>query len=93
MATHYVIISDDHLFIPHYLEICEGDTVIWKNASKSTHSITANDKMFDFTNVKPDDIVKYKFIKDGIFFYDCKNHVGMGGTVTVSHYFINMRPE
>lgn len=93
MATHYVVISDEHLFIPHYLEICVGDTVIWKNSSKSTHTVTATDKLFNFKDIKPNDSVKYKFTKDGIFFYDCDYHIGMGGTITVDNYFINMRPE
>jgi plastocyanin len=72
---------------PKKLEIHVGDSVIWTNESRTTHSALSDDegKTFDTGEVDPGKSSKpVKFEKEGEFKYHCKVHgKSMSGTIVV----------
>ena len=72
---------------PKKLEIHVGDSVVWTNQSRTTHTATSDDdgKTFDTGNVEPGESSKpVKFEKEGEFKYHCKIHgKSMSGTIVV----------
>jgi plastocyanin len=71
-------------FVPAAVNIVRGGTVTWTNSSGETHNVT-----FDGSGA-PADIADHAsgtnsraFGSTGTFGYDCTNHPGMTGTVTV----------
>src|SRR4051794_18224321 len=72
---------------PKKLEIHVGDSVVWTNESRTTHTAMSNDegKTFDTGEVEPGKSSKpVKFEKEGEFKYHCKVHgKTMSGTVVV----------
>ena len=72
---------------PRKLEIRVGDSVVWSNEARTTHTATSDDdgKTFDTDEIKPDESSKpVKFEKEGEFRYHCKIHgKSMSGTVMV----------
>jgi plastocyanin len=74
-------------FEPKKLEIRAGDSVIWTNESRTTHTATSDDdrKTFDTGDVKPGQSSKaLTFDREGEFKYHCKVHgKSMSGTIIV----------
>jgi plastocyanin len=74
-------------FDPKKLEIHVGDSVVWTNASRTTHTATSEDegKTFNTDEIKPGESSKpVKFEKEGEFKYSCKIHgESMSGTIVV----------
>jgi plastocyanin len=74
-------------FDPKTLEVRAGDSVVWTNHSRTTHTATSDDdgKTFDTTDIEPGKSSKaVKFEKEGEFKYHCKVHgKTMSGTVVV----------
>ncbi len=72
---------------PGKLEIHVGDSVVWSNEARTTHTATSDDegKTFDTDEIKPEESSKpVKFEKEGEFKYHCKIHgKTMSGTVVV----------
>jgi len=72
---------------PKKLEVHVGDSVVWTNASRTTHTATSEDegKTFDTGEIKPGESSKpIKFEKEGEFKYSCKIHgESMSGTIVV----------
>lgn len=75
-ATHQVRV-EDNVFLPKLLQIEPGDTVTW-SALRAGHSITADDRRFDF---QPDigDQVSHRFDAVEDVRYYCRIHGGPGG--------------
>src|SRR4051812_11264179 len=62
-------------FDPKTLEIRAGDSVVWTNDSRTTHTATSDDdgKTFDTDDVAPGASSKaVRFEKEGEFKYHCK---------------------
>ena len=72
---------------PKKLEIHVGDSVVWTNGSRTTHTAISDDdgKTFDSGEVEPGKTSKpVKFDKEGEFKYHCKVHgKTMSGTIVV----------
>ncbi len=72
---------------PRELEIRVGDSVVWSNEARTTHTATSDDDgmTFDTDEIKPDESSKpVKFENEGEFKYHCKIHgKTMSGTVVV----------
>ena len=72
---------------PKRLEIRVGDSVVWTNGSRTTHTAISDDdgKTFDSGEVEPGKTSKpVKFDKEGEFKYHCKVHgKTMSGTIVV----------
>src|SRR5262245_35465400 len=75
-------------FDPKKLEIHTGDSVVWSNESRTTHTATSDDdgKTFDTDEIEPGKSSKpVKFEKVGEFKYHCKVHgKTMSGSVVVT---------
>jgi hypothetical protein len=71
------------------IEILIGDTIIWKNADTSFHTVTSGseakglDGIFDSKEFGPGKSFTYKFSEIGIFPYYCTLHPWMSGVVNV----------
>jgi plastocyanin len=72
---------------PKKLEVHVGDSVVWTNESRTTHTAVSDDegKTFDTGEVEPGNSSKpVKFEKEGKFKYHCRVHgKTMGGTIVV----------
>jgi len=72
---------------PKKLEVHVGDSVVWTNGSRTTHTAISDDdgKTFDTDEVEPGNSSKpVKFEKEGEFKYHCKVHgKSMSGTIIV----------
>ena len=72
---------------PKKLEVRVGDSVVWTNNARTTHTATSDDegKTFDTGDVEPGKAPKpLKFEKEGEFKYHCKVHgKTMRGTIVV----------
>lgn len=72
-------------FSPDPVAIKVGDTVIWTNKDRSTHTATADDGSFDTGRIPPGGTSKpISFQSAGEVSYHCMIHPSMSGTVTVS---------
>jgi len=73
---------------PKKTEIHVGDSVVWKNGARTTHTATSEDggKTFDTGDIEPGkSSVAIKFEKEGEFKYYCKVHgKSMSGTIVVT---------
>jgi len=71
------------------VEILIGDTIVWKNADTSFHTVTSGseakgfDGFFDSKEFAPGKSFTYKFSEIGIFPYYCTLHPWMSGVVNV----------
>src|SRR5437764_100085 len=72
---------------PRKLEVHVGDSVVWTNESRTSHTAVSYDegKTFDSGEVEPGKSSKpVKFDKEGEFKYHCKVHgKSMSGTIVV----------
>jgi plastocyanin len=72
---------------PKKLEVHVGDSVVWTNKARTTHTAMSDDegKTFDTGDVEPGKSSKpVKFEKEGEFKYHCKVHgKAMSGTIVV----------
>lgn len=60
-----------------------NNTVVWTNNDVSSHTVTANDGIFDSGIMNPGDTFSYTFAKAGVYEYHCTIHPWMIGFVTV----------
>jgi plastocyanin len=74
-------------YSPKKLEVRVGESVMWTNEARTTHTATSDDdgKTFDTGEIEPDKSSKpVKFDKEGEFKYHCKVHgKTMSGTIIV----------
>jgi plastocyanin len=70
-------------FEPRDVTIQPGTTVIWHNAGKQTHTVTADDKSFDSGNVASGGDWQWTFQHTGDFVYHCTPHPWMKATIHV----------
>ena len=71
-------------FKPSTIKIKVGQTVTWKNTTKTQHTATANNFSFNLGPIaKSGGHVSHKFKKAGRFKYSCLFHPYMMGTVKV----------
>ncbi len=70
-------------FEPRDVSIRPGTTVIWHNAGKQSHTVTADDKSFDSGDVAPGQDWQRTFSGAGDFVYHCTPHPWMKATIHV----------
>lgn len=71
------------LFAPEALEVLVGTTVTWRNADRTTHTVTEDEDVFDSGFVRPGATFTRLFSAQGTFAYHCTIHRFMRGTVRV----------
>jgi plastocyanin len=87
-GAHVIVEMKNYAFVPKDITITTGTTVTWRNADNTTHTATADNKLFDSGNLGPSAQFSYTFTKPGVYPYYCIWHgapggVGMSGTITV----------
>ena len=70
-------------FAPADLTVEKGTTVTWSNDDSTTHTVTANSKVFNSGNLNKGQNFGYTFNESGAFEYACTIHPSMKGKVTV----------
>ena len=70
-------------FNPAEITVPLGSTIIWHNKDSVTHTVTAQDKMFNSGSLSGDDTFSYTFEQKGTFEYYCMFHPHMKGKVVV----------
>ncbi|MGH7607205.1 MAG: cupredoxin domain-containing protein [Gemmatimonadales bacterium] len=73
-------------FNPATFAVDSGTTVIWRNGSSETHTVTSDPgtpEPFNDT-VAPSDTFTWPFDVVGTYEYHCNLHEGMTGTLTVN---------
>ena len=86
-----VSVIDDQ-FIPTNVTVTVGDTVLWRNNSGDTHTVTSgpgcgSDGIFNYGDLLPQQSFSFPFRQAGTYPYNCQLHCsccGMKGTVVVN---------
>ena len=73
----------DFGFNPDTIKVKVGTTVTWTNTGV-THTVTADQGLFDSGAFKSGETFSFTFAKGGTFAYHCAIHSSMRGTVTVA---------
>jgi plastocyanin len=71
------------VFVPGEVDALVGDTVVWRNADATSHTVTANDDSFDSGYLSPGGTFSQTFAKPGLYAYHCTIHKFMRGAVRV----------
>lgn len=71
-------------FAPAVIEAQTGDTVVWRNTGRMSHSITADSGAFDSGMIAPGATWEGHFTAPGIYAYHCTPHPWMKGVVKVT---------
>jgi plastocyanin len=79
----YQIQVKDNSFSPSTVQARVGDTIVWTNAGKMPHTVTANDGSFNHTPLSPGETFSYALRAQGTVAYVCSFHPGMSGTLVV----------
>lgn len=85
-----VDMTDNFRFSPQTVTVQAGDTVVWLNTSRSTHTVTSSQTpagaaAFDSGSLQPNTQFSQTFTVPGEYRYYCAPHreMGMVGTVIV----------
>ncbi len=72
------------------VEILVGDSIVWKNADTSIHTVTSGssdlgpDEIFDSKIMSPGELFPHEFLESGTYPYYCLLHPWMLGEIIVS---------
>src|SRR5262249_40364203 len=70
-------------FAPGRIQVLVGDTVTWRNADGTNHTVPSDDDLFDSGYVSPGLTFSRVFDKTGAYKYHCSIHRFMRGEVVV----------
>ena len=71
------------VFAPGRIQVLLGDTVLWRNADGTNHTVTSDDDLFDSGFIAPGLTFAEAFARTGKFAYHCSIHKFMRGEVVV----------
>jgi plastocyanin len=71
------------VFAPGRLQVLLGDTVVWRNADSTNHTVTSDDDRFDSGYIAPGLTFAQAFTKAGRYLYHCTIHRFMRGEIVV----------
>ena len=71
-------------YAPASISIPVDTTVVWKNTGRETHSVTAQDQLFDSRLLDPGKSWSETFDTPGVYRYFCVPHPWMKGTIIVT---------
>jgi plastocyanin len=80
-------------YSPGDLDVLLGTTVTWRNADRSTHTVTEDDDLFDSGFVRPGDTFSRTFGKSGTYRFHCTIHRFMRGSVSVFEVVLRGPPD
>jgi len=75
----------DSYFQPPTVNVLPGTTVRWMNYSHRMHTVTAQDGSWDSGDLPPGTSYAVTFLYTGTYYYYCRHHKEMKGTVIVSN--------
>lgn len=82
-ASDQAIAIANFSFGPKELEIKVGTTVTWTNQDGASHTVSADNGVFDSGSLSHNETFSYTFSEVGTFTYHCGIHPSMTATVTV----------
>jgi plastocyanin len=74
--------SDDY-FQPGTVNVQPGTTVKWVNKGRHKHTVTSDTGVWDSGDLAPGATYSVTFSKPGTYYYHCRHHKGMKGTIVV----------
>jgi plastocyanin len=74
--------SDDY-FEPSKVNVQPGTTVKWMNKGTHKHTVTSNKGLWDSGDLAPGATYSVTFTTPGTYYYYCRHHKGMQGTIVV----------
>jgi plastocyanin len=77
---------------PEQLDVLPGQTVLWSNVSQRTHTVTADDGLFDSGDVDSGSRFSFRFNTPGTYRYHCTIHAGIVGEVDVRKVILDGLP-
>src|SRR5262245_33413805 len=77
-----VAMADDN-FQPAALNVLPGTTVRWANNGQHVHTLTSKDGRWDSGDIPPGGAYSATFQYPGTYYYYCRHHKGMEGTIVV----------
>ena len=80
-------------FYPGALDALPGDAIIWSNHGGRTHTVTADDGVFDSGDVSEGGQFTWSFTTPGMYMYHCAIHRGMVGEVDVRRVTLDPIPS
>jgi len=80
-------------YSPGQLDVLLGTTVTWRNADRSTHTVTADDDVFDSGFIPPGGTFSRTFATSGTYRFHCTIHRFMRGSVRVFEVVLRGPPE
>lgn len=80
--VHKVVIKD-HEFVPKFINVAKGDSIVWKNLDEKPHYVHSYTGLFKSNHLKQGETFKYTFNTQGVYNYLCDNHPYSKGSVGV----------
>jgi plastocyanin len=77
---------------PSQLDVLPGQTVLWSNVSRRTHTVTSDTGLFDSDDIHPDQTFEFTFTKPGTYTYHCTIHTSIRGEVDVRRVILDSLP-
>lgn len=79
------VTMSDTAFMPQTIAIKAGDTVVWKNTSSKSHTVTSDGGflLLNSGNIAPGKTFSHTFKSPGSYTYHCGIHDRMSGTIIV----------
>jgi len=71
-------------FTPSRISVHAGTRVTFTNQDGTTHTVTADDGLFNSGDLATGQSFSFTFMSRGSFAYHCSIHLSMKGTVTVT---------
>lgn len=71
-------------YAPDKLTLHVGDTVVWTNTGKATHTVTADNGAFDSGSLRPGQSWRFTFTKVGTYAYHCIFHPWMKSIIVIA---------
>jgi plastocyanin len=82
-ASTAAITIPGKFYAPPDVDVLVGTTVTWRNADRSTHTVTEDDDVFDSGLIRPGGEFTRTFMQTGRFAFHCTIHRFMRGSVNV----------
>lgn len=77
---------------PSQLDVLPGETVLWTNESRRTHTVTAYSGLFDSGHVAQGGHFDFRFNSPGIYRYHCTIHTSITGEIDVRRVILGPLP-
>jgi plastocyanin len=84
-STTATVAAYDNNFEPKTINVQPGATVRWVNRGRHAHTVTAEDDRWDSGDIRPGASYTATFQRPGTYYYFCRHHEGMRGTVVVGN--------